>query len=354
MPSLRRPVFAAWLCAALGLARGAAADDVAEAKALFDRGFADMQAGRYEPGCKAIAESLRLDPRPGTLFTLATCEWEWGRTATAITRYDEYLRLYEKLPAAEQTRQSGRAKIARANREQLAKEAPRWILSLPPDAPQGTVVKIDGEPLNQALLGTAMPVDPGTHVVSTHAPDGAFWGQKLWVEKGETRRITLTVNTLPSPSPMKTRPAEKRARLEVAPRSTVAEAPRTQRAIGFVLLGVGGAGLVSGAVTGTLALREKEVADAHCGRAVGSADPAACDLQGVDAGQQARAFALASDVGIVAGGIGAAIGVLLVITAPKSSAASTKPRTGSALPGLHFGVVRAGRDGAMVGLDGAF
>jgi hypothetical protein len=64
------------------------AQDVATAEALFNRGFADMDAGRYETGCKAIAASQRLDPRAGTLFTLAVCEAQWGKIATAASHYD--------------------------------------------------------------------------------------------------------------------------------------------------------------------------------------------------------------------------------------------------------------------------
>jgi len=45
-----------------------------------------MEAGNYAAGCPALAESQRLDPRAGTLFTLSQCEVQWGRVATAVTR----------------------------------------------------------------------------------------------------------------------------------------------------------------------------------------------------------------------------------------------------------------------------
>src|SRR4051812_40759119 len=81
------------------------AADIAAAEALFNRGLADMEAGRYEAACKAIEESLHLDPRPGTLFSLAVCESKWGHVATAATRFGDYLALYEKLPTAQRLRQ---------------------------------------------------------------------------------------------------------------------------------------------------------------------------------------------------------------------------------------------------------
>src|SRR6185436_16083319 len=36
------------------------------AQALFDRGVADMDAGRLDRACRAIEESYKLEPLPGT------------------------------------------------------------------------------------------------------------------------------------------------------------------------------------------------------------------------------------------------------------------------------------------------
>src|SRR5262252_4543747 len=89
----------------------ARAQDVAVAEALFNRGLADMQAGKFDTGCPAIGESYRLDPRPGTLFTLAECEAKAGHYATAVARYDDYLSLYSRLSADQQAKQKGRDKV---------------------------------------------------------------------------------------------------------------------------------------------------------------------------------------------------------------------------------------------------
>ncbi|WP_437943129.1 hypothetical protein WMF27_27655 [Sorangium sp. So ce281] len=75
----------------LSLSVPVAAQDIATAEALFERGLADMQAGRYETGCKVLAESERIDPQPGTPFTLAACEAQWGRIATAVAHFKDYL-----------------------------------------------------------------------------------------------------------------------------------------------------------------------------------------------------------------------------------------------------------------------
>src|SRR4051812_45897187 len=80
------------------LAAPSAAQDVATAKALFNQGLAEMEAAHYDKGCPAIEESYKLDPRAGTLFTLAECENRRGRLATAVARYEDYLSLYSRLP----------------------------------------------------------------------------------------------------------------------------------------------------------------------------------------------------------------------------------------------------------------
>ena len=63
-----------------------AAGPVDAAKALFDRGVEQLEAGHFNRACPAIEKSYQLDPRPGTLFTLAECEAKRGRLATAVQR----------------------------------------------------------------------------------------------------------------------------------------------------------------------------------------------------------------------------------------------------------------------------
>ncbi len=79
--------------AALLLSGGvAAAQDISAAKALFEKGVEDLQAGKLDTACPALAgESYRMDPRPGTLFTLADCFDRAGTPASATARYEDYL-----------------------------------------------------------------------------------------------------------------------------------------------------------------------------------------------------------------------------------------------------------------------
>src|SRR4051812_33487281 len=95
----------------LGLVPGvAAAQDVAAADALFKRGVTAMKAGDLETACPAIAESQRLDPHAGTLFTLAECENRRGHVATAVVHYASYLGQVGSLPPDQRLKHEERRK----------------------------------------------------------------------------------------------------------------------------------------------------------------------------------------------------------------------------------------------------
>ena len=91
---------AAFLATALG-------DEEDPAEKSFQRGTAAMAAGRFDEACPAIEESYKLDPRPGTLFTLAECEAQRGRIATAVKRYQDYLAFYTALAPEKKKKQGG-------------------------------------------------------------------------------------------------------------------------------------------------------------------------------------------------------------------------------------------------------
>jgi hypothetical protein len=117
--------------AALGASAPAAAEDVAAAEALFRRGLTAMEAGRYADGCASIAESQRLDPRLGTLFTLAECRSKEGKIATAVALYDDFLAALDRLPPADQARQGARQRVAGEKRRALAPHVPRLSCACP-------------------------------------------------------------------------------------------------------------------------------------------------------------------------------------------------------------------------------
>ena len=190
---------AALLGATLASTFAHAQQDAAAAEALFDKGLAEMQAGHFDAACPAFAESQRLDPRAGTLFTLAECERLSGKIASAFAHYAEYLRLFEGMPPALRQKHEERAALARKERASLEPTIPRLTLVLPKTAPPRVRVTRDGLELGAASLGTALPVDPGEHVLTTQVPDAPPVEQRVTVAKGEAKTVELDVRVAGAP-----------------------------------------------------------------------------------------------------------------------------------------------------------
>lgn len=186
-------ISAAALSCVLSAALPARADDVAQAKQLFEHGVEDLEAGRFDKACPAIEQSYKLDPRPGTLFTLAECENKRGRLATALRHYDEYLAAYGALSQEKMAKQGDREKVAREQKAALSARVPELTLALPPNAPAATKVTRDGAAVDRLELGTPMRVDPGDHIVVTQAPGGPPTTVRITLAAGERRGIALVV-----------------------------------------------------------------------------------------------------------------------------------------------------------------
>jgi hypothetical protein len=167
----------------------AKADD--RAADLFDRGVAQMNAGRYEEACPAIEESYQLDPRAGTLFTLAECERMRGRIATAVEKYGEYLAWVARMPSDQQEKHGERAELARKQKAILGPQVPELTLVLPPSAPPGILVKCDDRAV--AMTGTSVTImlDPGAHSIVTQAPDAVKFENQFSIQQGEKRQLLI-------------------------------------------------------------------------------------------------------------------------------------------------------------------
>lgn len=308
---------------------------VAASAALFDKGLKDMLAGRYGKGCPELAESLRLDPEPGTLFTLAECQRKQGKIATAAAHYDDYLRLFDHMTPAQRRDQRGRDKVSKQERAAITPFIPKLTLRLPQNAPRNTVVKLDGKNLDAPSLGVPLPVDPGSYTVTTQVPGGSLHQQKLVINKGENKDVTLEVDVpqKAQPAAAPTAPAS-----SVPPQAEHGTASNSQRMWAYVLGGVGAAGIVTGSVAGLMALGKKGTVDSDCKGLVCSA----AGKQAVDSG---RTDALVSTIGFSVGAAGLIAGAVLLFTAPRHAPAPAD-RAGVAFTG------GASASGAWVGAEG--
>lgn len=321
------------------------AQDTAAAAALFEKGLADMQAGKFESGCPALEESYRLDPLPGVLFTSAECHAQWGKYATATARYEDYLRVFESMPGSQRARQHGRDEISKKKLAEIRPLVAELTLVLPTNAPRDVVIQRDGARLGRPSLGAPIPVDPGDHVITTQVPGGPEHEQHVTIAKSEKKKVELEIVSAQSESQA---PATGGPTAGGGPATTGgpvgsvrAESGSSRRTLGFVVGGIGVAGLVVGGVTGGLALSKKSTVDDHCNDTL-------CDHEGKQAADSAKTLALVSTIGFGVGAAGVIAGAVLVLTAP-SSAPGAEARRSSFEP-----VAALGSRGGIFGLRGRF
>ena len=214
--------------------------------------------------------------------------------------------------------------------------------------PENPKVLLDDASVPAAALGVNRPVDPGAHVVKATADGFEPAETKFSVAEGGSAIAALTMRksaVAAGPVPAVV-PATAPGAAPVAGTTTPSDTAMTgsadtgvsskssQKTIGFVALGVGGAALAVGAVTGLLALGKHSTLQDACPNGV------------CPAGQQSdldsyHTMGTISTIGFIAGGAGVIAGTVLILTAPKSAPAATASRGPHVTPFVGLGSVGA-------------
>jgi hypothetical protein len=321
-----------WLVAACvaGAAHAGGAEDKTAADALFDEGKRLLVAKQYADACPKLEASQRLDPGIGTLLYLGDCYEGAGRNASAWSTFRE------AASAAKAAGQAQREAIARAKASALEATLHRvTVVVATPDVP-GLEVKRGDVVLARELFGTAIPVDPGSYVVTATAPGKRPFSSELAVPRAagaSTVRVpALEAAPVPAspPGPVAAAPAGPVAAASEPPPS----GPHPRRVAGAAL-GLGGLVVlgVGGVLTG--------LAAAQNGTAKDLCPEVRCrDTEGIDASKRAGTFADAATVTLVAGGVFAAAGAVLFFTAPSGARPASgfvAPSFGGGVTGVTFG-----------------
>jgi len=354
---MNRPIWA--IGVTLGIISGAAlayAEDPAAADALFNKGVSEMNAGNYEVACLAIAESQRLDPRPGTLYVFAECEAAAGRIATAVAIYEDFLRTVagiKSVPA--RNKYFDRVNKAQAKKDALAKQVPELTLVLPAGASADVRMTRDGDALTAISLGVPIPVDPGEHVITAQTLTGEVRETRVTLTRGQKETVEILLPIPVKEEPFQrfgaTKPLPAPSHIEPSADTTAANLPSvsehapeehsrtTLRRTGVIVGGFGVAGAIVGGVLGGLTWQKKSTIEANCVDIY-------CQPVGKQAADTAQMLGLGSTIAFGIGGMGMAASVVMLVMS-RGGKESSKP-------GVQVGLVEAGPSRAMFGVKGAF
>jgi hypothetical protein len=182
-------------------------------------------------------------------------------------------------------------------------------------------VTLDDAPMSSAALGVSRPVDPGSHVVKATA-EGCKPGEASFtVSEGKESEATVTLtkdeSTPPPNNPPPNNPPPNNPPPNNPPPSNPPPPASGMSGLkigGFIALGVGGAGLILGAVTGLLATGKASTLKDTCQK---SGNNWVCANDQSDAIASYKTSATLSTVGFIVGGVGVAAGLVMILVAPK-------------------------------------
>ncbi len=241
----------------LGISTTARADAKAVAEALFRDGTQLLTAGRVEEACPKLAESQRLNPALGTLFYLAACHERQGLTASAWSEFSS------ATAWAQRSNQPERVAFGRKHLAQLEPKLSTVVLSA--DSVPGLELRVDDGLLGAAAIGTALPVDPGSHTIEARAPGFRPWRTAIEVAP-EAEKLTVNVPplvALPASSPHAAdTPASSASDRAAHPESS--QPASDSHLLLWTAAGLAVAGIATGSVFGVLTFGMRDRATSEC------------------------------------------------------------------------------------------
>jgi hypothetical protein len=322
----------------LTAAHPAAAEPVDEAskKAARDLGRDGIKAyrrGDYAVATDELERAFAIMKVPTMGLWSARALEKTGRLVQASERYQQVMRM----PAGDEPTFEKAKEDAAAEHAALQPRIAGLVIVCENAEPTELTVTVDGTPVPVALLGVRRPANPGNAKVEARWREQVL-AREVQLAEGQEERVVLhfepeppRVIREPIPKPEPAPPVEN----EVPPSSpTIVRIPEegtTQRALGWLAMGIGGAGIGLGSISLWITLSYKSDLDKNCEN--GTCPPS--EAEDVGSYKVLHWFPVA---GFVAGGVGIAAGIALLVTAPSADAAPEQAGVSVWLAGDRVGV----------------
>lgn len=328
------------LVAALALGVGPAwaaeptSADREEAKRAYTEARTLTKEGKLVEALEKFRRAHELAPTPVTRIDLARALAGQGKL---IEARDLAVSTPGMAVTATETQKSRDARRdARELVITLEERIPTLTLAIPADAGE-TEMAIDGRTLSKELLASAIPLDPGTHVVVTQRNGLSLERQVVLAEK---ERKTYPVELPSAPEPINTAPPTPVTPPPLAPRvEPPKEKPQTippeddgVHPFVPVMFTIAGVSLLTGTITGAIAFSQASELKQNCPDSI-------CPTAYHDELSTHRALATTSTIGFIVGGAttaAGAVGWIIDATTGESTTSSVRLRvagTGFALEG---------------------
>jgi hypothetical protein len=271
--------------------------DMEDARAAFAEGKQLFEEQRPADAAAAFREAYRLSPSWKIFYNIGQCEAAARRYGLALEAFERYLA-------------EGGDEVDAARRDEVLAEVERlrkMVGTVSISAPDGATVLVDGVERGVAPLSGKLPVSAGVEHVAWFVLEGEKGVERKFKVMGSDSIDVILIGAgqgAPAPEAA-TAPAGPAP----GPVDEPAETPSPGLRIGgWVLVGAGAAMLITGGITGGMALNVDEdlygsCPDEHC--------PATADYQ--DKIDRLDRLSVVTDVMLFAGGAIAATGAVLLI-----------------------------------------
>lgn len=325
-----RALGAAWFATTLAFAPPLLAaptdSDRTTARELAREGYEALEQKNYAVAEDRFRRADALVHAPTIVVDHARALVGMGRLVEAYERYALVIREGVAANAPAPWKQA----VADAEREiEPIKPRLAW-LTINVEGPKEPQVTVDGREVPVASLGARRATDPGKRKVRVTAEGFVSGGRMIVLKEGEQQSITIslerpeTVELTETAAPIQ----------EDKPQAE----QKSSSPLPWIAFGIGGAGLAVGAVTGVMALNVRGDLEDAC--PTGTCNPTSAEEEArlEDDLSEYHTLGTISGIGFGVGLAGAATGVVLLLTTPKSetpSAARITPVIGPGYVGIR-------------------
>jgi hypothetical protein len=311
-----------------------APENIAAARTLGIQGVQLADAGKCPEAIEKLQRAESLHHAPTILDRLGECQVAVGELVEGTENLNAVVRepLTANAPKVFHDAQDRAQKV-------LASATPRiahLVIRITPADAKASVA-VGGKAVPDAMIGSDRPTDPGSHEVTATAVGYKPASTTVTLAEGGHQDITLLLEKDPNavavvpPTPIT--PATQTG----GPVAPPEPAPAHSKTPAYIALGIGGAGLVVGSITGALAFgKASDCPNKTC--------KTQSDLDG------AKSMATVSTISFGVGIVGMAVGTIMLLTGNKTEAApaqATSRRARKLAVEPWFGVNTAGLMGSF-------
>jgi hypothetical protein len=270
--------------------------DIAAAQEAMKEGAAAEKKSDWSAARDAYQRAVDKNETPDARLHLARAEAKLGHLTEASDQYNVITET-KVVPAP----------IKAAAKKELAAikdRIPKITVKVP--AGFSGTVRIDKVELTSANFGQPVEINPGTRNVMVEAEGYEPFKKTLIVADGANEVVDVTL------VPVKKGPAEgEEVKVDTNDGST-------RRTLGYISLGLGGAGLITGIAAGAASMSTRNQLKSSCTNNV-------CAESERDNYDKGKMQATISTVGWIVAGVGVGAGLVLLLTAPSKKKEAPKP-----------------------------